>query len=167
MPKSSILLTESICNKAAASLKEMGSAGIIAVKLKAIISAKEHGIKKVAEILKISKTSLTFWIKRFDKNAAAGLLARPKKPRSSILNKKQRLLISKWISNDPNLTINKIRLKIIKEMGVSISKTTVHRMTKNTGFSHITARSVHYKQDKEKLEEFKKNSIRNKRKKSR
>jgi transposase len=166
MPKSSTLLTESICNKASASLKEMGSSGIVAVKLKAIISAKEHGIKKVADILKISKTSLTFWIKRFNQDAAAGLLAKPKKPRSSILDKKQKLLISKWISDDPNLTINKIRLKIIKEMGVEISKTTVHRIIQKTGFSHITARSVHYKQDKEKLEEFKKNSNRNKRKKS-
>jgi hypothetical protein len=37
---------------------------------------------------------------------------------------------------------------------------------KRLGFSHITARPMHHKQDKTKLEEFKKNSDRNSKKQS-
>ena len=166
MPKSSKLLTESICDRAIKSLSETGYIGIMAIKLKAIISAKEHGIKRVSEILRINKTSLTFWIKRFDQEGAFGLIPRPKKPRSSVISKEQQEVVSDWIKNDPGLTIDKIKLKIAKELNVRASRTTVHRIMGRIGFSHITGRPIHYKQDKKRLEEFKKNSTRNKRKKS-
>ena len=49
-----------------------------------------------------------------------------------------------------------MKLLVYLNVGNGISKSTVHRLMKKLGFSHITARSVHYKQDKEKLKEFKK-----------
>ena len=55
---------------------------------------------------------------------------------------------------------------IKKEISIEESKSTVHRLLKKLGLSHIIEQSQHYKQDKEKLEEFKKNSNRNKGKKS-
>ena len=55
---------------------------------------------------------------------------------------------------------------IMKNFNVEISLVGVWKNVQKMNFSHITARSVHYKQNKEKLEEFKKNSNRNKSKKS-
>jgi transposase len=75
-------------------------------------------------------------------------------------------MIQKWLEKDPNLTIKKIRLLIKKEMKIEVSKSTIHRLIRKLGFSHITARPIHHKQDKEKLEEFKKNSDRNAKKQS-
>jgi transposase len=51
-----------------------------------------------------------------------------------------------------------VKIKLEEQFGIKVSQSTTHNTMKVAGFSHITARSVHYKQDKEKLEEFKKNS---------
>ena len=40
---------------------------------------------------------------------------------------------------------------------LNVGKSTVHREMQKMKFSYITPRPVHYKQDKEKQEEFKKN----------
>ena len=52
----------------------------------------------------------------------------------------------------------------ISSMKIEVSKSTIHRLIRKLGFSHITSRPIHHKQDKEKLEEFKKNSDRNSKK---
>ena len=73
--------------------------------------------------------------------------------------------LQNWIRNNQgNFTLLKIQ-KIIKEKyGIKISHNGVWKMLKRLNYSHITARPKHYKQDKEKLEQFKKNSNRNQRK---
>ena len=55
---------------------------------------------------------------------------------------------------------------IRKNFNIEISLVGIWKNVQKMDFAHITARSVQYKQDKEKLKEFKKNSNRNKRKKS-
>lgn len=62
--------------------------------------------------------------------------------------------------------MKKLQSLIKKNFDIEISLVGIWKNVQKMNFSHITARSVHYKQDKEKLEEFKKNSNQNKRKKS-
>lgn len=164
MPAKSKLLDDLLIIRAHEGIKELGKSATISRKLQAIIAAKTHGISKVASIYNVTNKTLAFWIKSLSNGSLLDLAPKPKATRLPLLNKDSESIIARWLENDPNLTIKKIRLMIQKEMGIEVSKSTVHRSLKKLGLSHITARSQHYKQDKEKLEEFKKNSNRNKRK---
>jgi transposase len=164
MPAISKLLDDSVVSRAQEGLKQIGKSAIISRKLQAIISAKTHGISKVAAIYNVTNKSLTFWIKSLRNGSLSDLVPKNKATRKPLLSDASSKIILKWLEQDSDLTIKKIRLKIKKEMQIIVSKSTVHRFIKKLGFSHITARPVHYKQDKEKLEEFKKNSNRNSRK---
>ena len=62
--------------------------------------------------------------------------------------------------------MKRLKSMIRKNFNIEISLVGIWKNVQKMDFAHITARSVHYKQDKEKLKEFKKNSNRNKRKKS-
>jgi transposase len=51
-----------------------------------------------------------------------------------------------------------LRLMALKEFNVEMSLVGIWKNVKKMNFSHIAPRPLHYKQDKQKLEEFKKNS---------
>jgi transposase len=166
MPAISKFLDDSVVLRAKEGLKELGKSAIISRKLQAIISARVHGISKVASIYNVTNKTLTFWIKSLRNGSIADLKPKPKSTRLVLLGEVEKKIIQKWLGKEPNLTIKKIRLLIKKEMKIEVSKSTVHRLIRKLGFSHITARPIRYKQDKEKLEEFKKNSNRNSKKQS-
>ncbi len=90
----------------------------------------------------------------------------PKHLDGIIVKNEHRQEVKRWLSIDPNITINRVKIRLEEQFGIKISSATTHTIMKAAGFSRITARSVHYKQEKEKLEEFKKNSNLHKRKKS-
>lgn len=166
MPVISKFLDDSVVLQAKEGLKELGKSATISRKLQAIISARTHGISKVASIYNVTNKTLTFWIKSLRNGGVSDLKPKPKATRLVLLGEDEKRMIQKWLEKDPNLTIKKIRLLIKKEMKIEVSKSTVHRLIKRLGFSHITARPMHHKQDKTKLEEFKKNSDRNSKKQS-
>lgn len=105
----------------------------------------------------ITNKTLTFWIKSLKNGSLSDLLPKAKATKKPLIDESASKIILKWLNKDPGLTIKKVRLMITKELAIKASKSTVHRLMKKLGFAHITARSVHYKQDREKLEEFKKN----------
>ena len=156
MPATSKLLDDSVVLKAVEGLKELGKSALISRKLQAIISARTHGISKVATIYNITNKTLTFWIKSLKNGSLSDLLPKAKATKKPLIDDRTSKIVQKWLNKDSGLTIKKVRLRIKKEMGIVASKSTIHRLMKKLGFAHITARSVHYKQDKEKLEGFKK-----------
>jgi hypothetical protein len=84
MTRVSKLLTDEMVSKASAELEKLGKHSILSRKLQAIVSAKRHGIKKVAEIRTISRASLTSWINKLSVGSPKDLEPKPKKPRSPI-----------------------------------------------------------------------------------
>lgn len=158
MPATSKLLDDSTFMRAKEGLNQIGKSAVISKKLQAIVSAKTHGISKVAAIYNVTNKSLTSWIKSLRNGSLYDLVPKNKATRKPLLGECEKKIILKWIEQDSNLTIKKIRLKIKKEMQITVSKSTVHRLIKKLGFSHITARSKHHKQKELELEEFKKNS---------
>ncbi len=60
-----------------------------------------------------------------------------------------------WIEENPNITIKEVKVKILEEFGLNISKSTVHSEMQKI---YITPRPMHHKQDPKKQEEFKKKS---------
>jgi len=136
------------------------------IKLQAISAVSHSPINKVSEVFNIANTTLKFWIRTFEKSGVEGLETKVKNPRKPKLNQAQKEQIRSWIEANPNVTLKKLRSMIKKNFNIEISLVGIWKNVQKMGFAHITTRSVHYKQDKEKLEEFKKNSNRNKRKES-
>ena len=149
-------LNESLINKSKQKLKEIPFSKIT-VKLKAISALENNTILKVSQVFSVQRNTIKSWIRNFNNNGIAGLESKVKSPRKSKLDNKQIEDLQEWIkSNHGNFTLLKIQ-KIIKEKyGVKISHNGVWKMLKRLNYSHITARPQHYKQDKEKLEYFKK-----------
>jgi transposase len=160
-------LNESLIAQSKQKLKEIPFSKVT-VKLKAIAALENNSILKVAQVFSVQRNTIKSWIKNFNNNGVEGLELKIKSPRKSKLNNRQIEDLQAWIKNNQgNFTLLKIQ-KVIKERyGVEISHNGVWKMLKRLNYSHITARPVHYKQDKEKLEEFKKKSNLHKRKKSR
>lgn len=131
------------------------------IKLQAISAVSHSTIKKVSEVFDIANTTLKFWIRTFEKSGIDGLESKVKNPRKPKLTKAQKEQIRGWIESDPNITMKKLKSMIMKNFNVEISLVGIWKNVQKMDFSHITARPVHYKQSKERLEGFKKNSNRN------
>jgi transposase len=139
----------------------------VTIKLKAIAALESNSIVKVAQVFSVQRNTIKSWIRSFSDNGVEGLELKPKKSRKPKLDDKQMKDLQAWISdNQGNFTLLKIQKLIEERYGKKISINGAWKLLKRLNYAHITARPVHYKQNKEKLEEFKKNSARNKRAKS-
>ena len=150
---------EELYNECKLELKKHGIRGEIGRRLQAIISAKEYGITKVAEIYRITRTTLMKWIERFKEGGVNAFKIRPGRGVKPKLNREQQEQIQNVIDEEgANLTAKKLKVIIEEMFSIQVSKSTAHRLMQQLGFSYITPRPVHYKQDKDKQEEFKKKS---------
>ena len=66
--------------------------------------------------------------------------------------------IREWLEKDPNSSISQIHERLEIKFDLKVSKSTVHRAMKSVGFSYITPRKRHYKQDEGEVNKFKKKS---------
>ncbi len=159
------LIDDTLFNNAVKELNNINKYAKIALRLQSIISSKKNNISQTAKFLGFDRTVVAKWIKRFRDHGIDGLEDRKGRGRKSIFTKEINDELQKILeSKSSNITLKKIKLEIEKKFNISPSKSAIHNHVKSLGYSHITARPVHYKQDKEKLEEFKKNSNQNKRK---
>jgi len=162
-----IELNEALINSAKRELKLIPFSKTT-IKLKTIAALNNNSITKVAEVFGIRRNTIKSWIRKFSISGIGGLETKPRAAKKSKLNEQRTKELIRMItdSDGQNWTLLKIQKLIQKKYGIEISKAGIWKILKKLGFSHITARPVHHKQDGGKLEEFKKNSSRNKRKKS-
>lgn len=158
MGNKSKLLDDIVVTRAKQELKKLGSYGMVSRKLLAVIAASKYSIAEVARIYDISRATLTQWVKHVKSSHLDKLKAPPERRRKTKLQTFQVKEIEKWIELDPNITIKAIRLKIESEYGITVGKSTVHRIMTKLKFAYITPRPRHYKQDTSSMEEFKKKS---------
>jgi transposase len=156
MPKQSKLLNDEVVALAEKALKTMGKSALLAKKLEAVIAAKKHGISLVSKVHSISRTTLTEWIKHVKNDALERLQAPPQRKRKNKIDSNQSTQIKEWITENPQMTLKAIKLKLEAEYGLVVSIPTVQRALKKMKYSYITPRPKHVKQDREKVEEFKK-----------
>lgn len=156
MPK--IIISKDTYSTVQQELKKLKIEGTLFKKLQAVKLAYEHGIKETAEFLNIFPVSIRNWAKLINKGDI-GLLKIGTKHQDGIkLKKHHKEKIRGWLAKDSNLSIILVKEKLEKLFGLKVSRSTVHRAMKEVGFSYITPRKNHYKQDKAKLEDFKKKS---------
>jgi transposase len=156
MSRKSELLNEKLEKSAKMALKKCSKERIVIKKLEAIIAACKYGISLVARIYGITDTTLRSWIKRFSEDETDRLKAPPSRRRKSVLDANDRAIISDLVNGNLQLTGEMLCQKIHEISGKKVSTSTMYRELKKLGYSHITPRPQHYKQDKEKVEVFKK-----------
>ncbi len=147
-----------IALKAKQCLVKLKRAGTTANKLRALIAAHQHGVKKVAEVFNVSRTSIYRWAKELDQKGLDGIINKPKLQDGTKLKKHHKAKVSCWLGEEPNITILGVKEKLENECNLKVSIATVHRAMKSVGFSYITPRKNHYKQNKDEVAKFKKKS---------
>ena len=160
MGRTSKLLTQEVVDLAESNLEKLGRSGAVAIKLRAITSAHKHGITAVAKAFDTTKTTLISWIKHVKNESLDLLTVQEGRGRESILNDDHKAAIKQWMICDSQITIDKIKQRIMSEFGVDVGRSTVHRTMKALDFSYITPRPKHYKQAPNALPEAKKKSSR-------
>jgi transposase len=161
MPYPTKLISEELFNKALLELDALGRYGKLSTRLQLIVISKNLSISGAARALGFNRVSVAKWIKRFDKEGISGLEDRCGKGRKTLINPKIISELQRLIKQDSQVTLKKLKIEIQNKFDITLSKSTIHNYVKSLGFAHITGRPKHYKQNKEKLEEFKKNSKRN------
>lgn len=139
-------------------LKKLKIEGTLFKKLQAVKLAYEHGIKETAEFLDIFPVSIRNWAKLINNGQINDLKIASKHKEGTKIKSVHKSSVKKWLSLNPNLTIEEVRQKLLSKYKLSVSKSTAHRAMKDNGFSYITPRKHHYKQDKNEVSKFKKKS---------
>jgi transposase len=121
MGSSTRLITEEIYNKG--KLESMSQTNRAAIRLRAIVSAKEHGVNLVSLVY-----TLRAWIKSFAAEGLRGLDYKPGRGRKNKITEEHQLAINGWIEEDCNLTLNQIKLN--EHFKIETSKSAVHREVK-------------------------------------
>lgn len=156
MPKT--IIDETVYNNAKKALLKLKFYGTTANKLKAVISAYDNGIKKVSEVFNVDPSSIHRWAKQIRSNDLNSLINSSKHQDGIKLKKHHKEKIRKWLEGNSHITIQWVQEKLKKQFDLNVSRSTVHRAMKSVGFSYITPRRQHYKQDEVEVDEFKKNS---------
>lgn len=156
MPKT--IIDHKLATKAKEALAGLKQHGVKANRLKAIIASYKHGIKKTSEVLDVDRTSINRWANKLSKEGSESLSNLAKHKEGIILKNHHKEQIKKWIELDSNLSRQSIQKKLKDTFNITISLSTVLRAMKDCGFSYITPRKNHYKQNKKEVEEFKKKS---------
>jgi transposase len=134
MPKT--IINEEIYEKARNGLIQLKSKGTAANKLKAIMASYKHGAKKVSEILDVDITSIYKWTIKLDREGYKSLINQAKHQDGIKLKKIHKERIRKWLEKDPNISITDIKEKIKNQFNIDLSKSTIHRAMKDSGFSY-------------------------------
>jgi len=90
-----------------------------------------------------------------------GLKNKSKHQGGLLLKDIHRKAVKEMLQTSPSLTIKEVGIKLEKKFNLRVSKSSIHLLMKDCGFSYITSRPQHYKQNQDELNEFKKNSYQN------
>jgi transposase len=151
-------ISDQLYAKVVQDLRVCSRQGDVSRKLQAIKSAKENDISLVAKIFGISRVALMEWISSYKSKGIEGLKIQAGRGRKPVINAREEEIIKRWLEENNRITIKSLMLKIKQELGKKLGKTATYDLMKKLKFSYITPRPRHYKQDKQKQEEFKKKS---------
>ena len=107
----------------------------------------------IAEILKVSRTSVNLWVSNYLSAGLEGLESKKAKGRTCYLTERQKQTLCSYIeehSQDKHeggrLTGESILAYIEQTFGVTYHHNAIYKLLKSLGFSWITSRSRHPKQ---------------------
>lgn len=154
----STIITERTYQISQRELRKIKVEGTLFKKLQAVKLAHEHGIKETAKFLNIFPVSIRNWARLINSGDIDSLKIGSKHQDGIKLKRCHKEQIKKWLKKNPNLSAAVIAEKVKDKLDVKISESTARRAMKEIGFSYITPRKYHFKQDKQEVGDFKKNS---------
>jgi transposase len=139
------------------------------IKLKALKAASMHNEAEVASIFNVSRSTIERWLSSYKKYGIEGLRPKSRGHNPSKLSPEQKELIKQWIVNQTDSnghpvhwTLKRLIQEIILVFNIEITKTPLWLTLHSMNLTVKTPRPRHYKSDKAKQSEFKKNSGPNK-----
>ena len=121
-----------------------------------------HSRTQIAQFIKVSRTSVNKWVSTYLSEGLEGLKEKPRTGRPAFLSAKQQIQLAEFIKEKAQsnkggrLIAADIHAYIEREFNKTYHPDSVYYLLKKMGFSWITSRSRHPKQDKEAQEHFKK-----------
>lgn len=122
------LITKEVHQSAIEELRTLHKDNRQSIRLKAIISAKEHGVAVTARAFRVTTTTIRSWVKGFIKGGISGLEYKKGRGRKSHLSQVHYDAMLKWTQEDCNITINHMVSKLQNTFGIKTSKSAVHRV---------------------------------------
>jgi transposase len=129
-------------------LKAQGVRGENGRRLQAIISVRKYGITTVAEIFGIARFTLSRWIKDFKERGCSAFSVAKGRGRPPKLSEQQMHELQTHIEKQgATLTSPQLVMVIKDKFGITINKSSAHRIFKKLKFSYITPRPIHHKKN--------------------
>jgi len=154
------IINKRVYEKAKVALKRGEHSSRMMLRLKIIVSSREHGITLAAKIFGVSPNIIRVWAKRFAQEGMIGLQYREGRGRKRNINQAHEGTIYEWLKMDPNMTLKEIVLRLKEDFDVKTSIPGVHTLLSRLKLSYITPRPIHHKQNREAQLEFKKKCAR-------
>jgi transposase len=112
----------------------------------------------------MDRQTLRDWVARYNEHGIAGLTARKSPGRPQALTEDQQKELADWVRKGPDVTQDGVvrwrrsdlARKITDVFGVTLAERTVGKILHRLGFSHVSARPQHPRQDAQALEAHKK-----------
>jgi len=112
------LIDEALVEKASKELEKIKNYKVC-IRLKAIMSCKDHSISHVSTIMGVNRSSLWTWIRRFREGSVSALFDKPKGHNPSKLAEHHKREVSIWLKERRDVkgkpvhwTLEKLRLEI-------------------------------------------------------
>jgi len=142
--------------QAEADLKGLGE-GKVAKRLLAVIAVgREKNLQEVADILRVTRQSVSRWIGRYKQQGLGGLYDRPKGHRRKRLSQPQEEEIQRWLLEGKDArggfqhwTIDKLKMAVEKQFGIGLSRTRMWVWMRAWGFRLKVPRPRHAQGDPE------------------
>ncbi len=139
--------------------------GSVARKLTILSSFAWLTTDEIAKAYRINPRTLFRWIKQYNDDGVEGLVDRPRGHRPAILSDEMKSSVVEWITtqkdNDGNpvyWTLDRLREELARVYDVKISKSAMSVNLAKMKVRYRRPRPTHTMADREKQEEFKKNS---------
>ena len=162
MPRPKELVDARTAAIAASCLNSIRDSKLV-IQLKAILAVRDHPVEDVAGILQVSRSSIFRWVHRLQRGGADMLKDKPRGHRKSKLSDDQKAAVERWVTGgiteqgEPVLwTVERLRVAIEKEFGVSIAKTPLWLLLKKMHLVPRRPRPRHAKADPAAQAAFKK-----------
>ena len=156
-------INESVFENAEKDLKELKGSRI-AIKLMAILAYKDHTSEDVSRVFKLSQRHFLKIVHDYKNYGIEGLVNHPRGHNASKLSKEQLSDIRTWVvesktgdNSHVHWTLAKLQKEILAKYNVRISTVAISNHLHSLGLVVKMPRPNHYKGDKEKQDDFKKN----------
>jgi transposase len=137
-------------------------------RLLAIAAVREGASRtEAARIGGMDRQTLRDWVIRFNEKGPGGLINVPSPGGPAKLADAHKAFLARIVEEGPVPAIHGVVrwracdliMQVHEEFGLSVSDHTIYRALKELGFAHLSVRPKAYKQDAEKIDEFKKKTL--------